>query len=131
MTNTNTTATSNPQIMDAQAQSERKLAMIVYVLQGLGFIIGLTFIAAIVINFLKKNEMTTNLAKSHMSWQLRTGVWSAGWSILGIILSVIAIGYIVIAINVIWTLYRVIRGAMALNEDKVIGKQFQALETSQ
>lgn len=105
------------------AASERKLTMMVYICQGAGFIVGITFIAAIIINLIKKSDLTTDLAKSHMSWQLRTGLWSMLWSFIGVVLSAVLIGYLVLAVNVFWTLYRVIRGAMALNDNKLIGKQ--------
>lgn len=116
----NTTAQAAPAVSADKAASERSLAQMVYILQALGFLIGITFIAAIIVNLIKKGDMQTELAKSHMSWQLRTGLWSFAWCVIGGITMVFLVGYLIMMGAVIWTIYRVVRGWLALSDDKLI-----------
>ena len=92
----------------------------VYILQALGFLIGITFIAAIIVNLIKKGDMQSELAKSHMSWQLRTGLWSFAWCVIGGMTMMLIVGYFIVIGAVIWTIYRVVRGWLALSDNKPI-----------
>lgn len=119
------TAGTAPQQADstqvtATPQSEKNLVNLVYLLQTLGFVLGITFIAAIIVNLIKRSDMTSEVARSHMRWQLRTGLWSAGWMVLGSILSIVLIGYVIILIAVVWTLWRIIKGWLAASNDQPI-----------
>ncbi|EAZ97453.1 probable transmembrane protein [Marinobacter sp. ELB17] len=102
------------------SSSEKKTIQLVYFLQALGFVFGLTFIAAAIINYVKRADMTSYLAKSHMSFQLRTFWWSVIWTTLSMALSLVIIGYFTLIAAVCWTLYRVIKGFIRLNDNKPI-----------
>jgi uncharacterized membrane protein len=102
------------------SDSEKRTLQLVYILQAIGFFTGITFIAAVIINLIKESDMDSAVAKAHSKWQIRTFVWSAIWSVLGSFLIFVVVGYFMLVANVIWTLYRVIKGFIKLNEGKSI-----------
>ncbi|MCM2680646.1 DUF4870 family protein [Echinimonas agarilytica] len=91
---------------------------LVYGLQAAGFIVGLTFIAAVILNYIKRDEVEGTLYESHFRWQIRTFWFSVLWSIIGALLSVVIVGFIVLFANAVWVIYRIIKGWLALNDEK-------------
>ena len=53
-------------------KSLKTLAMVVYALQGLGFINGITWIVAVIIDYVKRDEAKGIWLESHFRWQIRT-----------------------------------------------------------
>lgn len=96
----------------------KKLALIVYVLQAAGFILGITFIAAVVVSYIKKDEVKGSWVESHFRWQIRTFWFSLLYTVIGVVLSGVLIGFAVLVANVVWTLYRVIKGCIRLSEGR-------------
>jgi uncharacterized membrane protein len=47
----------------------------VYALQAVGFLVGVTFIAGVIINYIKLPDVTGTLYESHFRWQMRTFWW--------------------------------------------------------
>ena len=52
--------------------SSQRLTLIIYVLYLASFFVGITAIAAIIINYLKKDEVANTYLASHFRWQIRT-----------------------------------------------------------
>jgi uncharacterized membrane protein len=101
---------------------EKKLATIVYVLQAVGFFSVITALIGVIINHIKKGEMTNEIIKSHFSWQLRTFWWGLLWSALAIIAATFTLGiggFLFIPVFV-WLVYRVVKGWMRLNDGKSV-----------
>ncbi len=100
------------------AADSKKVTMLVYILQGLSFIFGITFFIAVIINYLKKDEVRGNWLESHFRWQIRTFWFSLLWSIIGIASLILLIGYIILLIDALWLIYRIVKGLLQLNENK-------------
>lgn len=98
--------------------SSQRLTLIIYILYLASFFIGITAIAAIIINYLKKDEVANTYLASHFRWQIRTFWFAVLWTAIGFITVFLAIGYVILLANGIWMLYRMIRGLLALNERK-------------
>lgn len=96
----------------------KTLTMIVYVLQALACIVGLTYIAAIMVNYIKLDDVRGTWLESHFRWQMRTFWYSMAWGALGLILFLIAIGYFVLLGTAFWVLYRIIKGFIYLNDGR-------------
>lgn len=109
-------AVNNSLDQEAKNSSQMKNAQLVYILQAVGFLIGITFVAGVIVNYVKKNELTDPVEISHFRWQIRTFWFSVLWTIIGSVLAVVFIGYFVVLANVIWTIYRVVRGWLRLND---------------
>ncbi len=104
--------------VDDRTESARKTTQLVYILQAIGFFAGVTFIAAVIVNYIKKDDVKGTWLESHFRWQIRTFWFSAMWATLGLILMIVIVGYFVFVANLIWTLYRVIKGLIRLNDKR-------------
>lgn len=99
------------------SENERNLLLVAYVLYAVSpFTGGLTAVAGVVINHLKVNETAGSYLGSHHRWLLRTFWFGLLWSVLCtalmftlILIPVAWIGLVALAI---WTIYRVVRGAI-------------------
>lgn len=112
------------------AERERTLILVVYACQVLSYVFVFTLLVGIIINLIKRHEMTTDFAKSHMSWQLRTGLWTVAWSIVGFVLAFVLIGFPILLVVIVWSLYRIIRGCLAYYDGKLVGQHWEARKTS-
>jgi|SRR5690625_4865893 len=111
----------NSEMMLRSADEERNLRLLthlVYALQALGFVAMVTPIAAIVINYIKRDDAVGTLYESHFRWQICTFWWSLGWSVLGIVTFLIIIGQLVLLVVMVWYIYRIVKGWLRLLENK-------------
>lgn len=86
------------------------------------FVFGVPSIVAVVINYLKREEARGTYLESHFRWQIRTFWFALLWCVIGTMLIITLIG-IPLAIGVffgagVWTIYRVVRGWLALRDGK-------------
>ncbi|WP_293766171.1 DUF4870 domain-containing protein [uncultured Aquitalea sp.] len=94
------------------------LTLIVYILQGIGLFTGVGWIAAVIVNHLKREDTRGTIYESHFLWQLRTFWIGLPVLLIGIVLKLILVGFLVVGVLWVWALYRVIRGVLALNDGK-------------
>jgi uncharacterized membrane protein len=82
------------------------------------FLTGWPSIIAVIINYIKRNDVRGTYLDSHFSWQLRTFWYALLWvlviGLLIITLIGIPIAWVVAIVVGIWVLYRIIRGWMNL-----------------
>jgi uncharacterized membrane protein len=82
------------------------------------FLTGWPSIIAVIINYIKRNDVRGTYLDSHFSWQLRTFWYALLWvlviGLLIITLIGIPIAWVVAIVVGIWVLYRLIRGWMNL-----------------
>jgi uncharacterized membrane protein len=102
----------------ADQKSLKTLTMVVYALQALGFINGITWIVAVIINYVKKEEVRGSWLESHFRWQIRTFWWGLLWGAIGTVLLLVLVGYFVLVAAGIWVIYRIVKGWLYLNDDK-------------
>lgn len=86
------------------------------------FLTGWPSIIAVIINYVKRGDARGTWLDSHFSWQLRTFWYAVLWVVLAGILILTFVGIplawlLLVAVG-IWVLYRIIRGWIALVEDK-------------
>lgn len=103
---------------EAVTETDKKMLTINYILFALGFLTAVTFIAGVVVAYIKRGEAETPVASDHYRWQIRTFWFSALWSVLGVILSMVVVGYFVLLANAIWTIYRIAKGWIRLSSGK-------------
>ena len=109
--------------IDKQKEQPLKtIATVVYALQAVSFFIGLSFIAAVIVNYIKQSEVEGTWLESHFRWQIRTFWFSVLWSIIGFVLVFVLIGYLVLAADALWVIYRIVRGWINLSEGKAMYK---------
>jgi len=105
-----------------EEQSLKTITTVVYGLQAASFFIGLSFIAAVIVNYIKQSEVEGTWLESHFRWQIRTFWFSVLWSIIGFVLVFVLIGYLVLAADALWVIYRIVRGWINLSEGKAMYK---------
>jgi len=101
---------------DARETRLRQLTMAVYVLQLASILFGVTLIAGIIINYLKRRDVEGTWLESHFRWQIRTFWFTLLWFGVGLALFVIVIGLFVLIAAAMWLLYRAIKGWLELEE---------------
>jgi uncharacterized membrane protein len=113
----------SPVVLDAVAPAEKlaslkQLTMVIYVLYALSAFTGFTGIVAIIINYIKREDAAGTLYASHFTWQIRTFWWSLVWGILGFATLLLGVGFVILAVDGIWFLYRLIKGFLNWNDGK-------------
>jgi uncharacterized membrane protein len=111
---------------DERLSSLKTLALVVYILQALGFFVGITWIVAVVINYVKKDEVAGTWLESHFRWQIRTFWFGLLWGVIGGILCFVFIGFFALAALAVWLIYRIVKGVLDLNDAKPMYRAAQA-----
>ncbi|CAL7962067.1 conserved hypothetical protein [Gammaproteobacteria bacterium] len=100
--------------------SLKNVAQIVYLCQMLSFFFGITAVAGVVLNYLKRSEAASTWLESHYVWQIRTFWVALIASFIGFILIFVLIGFLILAVTLVWTIYRVIKGYLLLDSERPI-----------
>jgi uncharacterized membrane protein len=86
------------------------------------FLTGWPSIIAVIINYVKRGDARGTWLDSHFSWQLRTFWYAVLWVVLAgfLILTFVGIplAWLLLVGVGIWVLYRIIRGWIALAEER-------------
>jgi uncharacterized membrane protein len=104
----------------ADEKSLKTLTTVVYALQAAGFLVGITWIVAVVIDYVKRDEAKGTWLESHFSWQIRTFWWGLLWAVLGAITFLVLVGWFILAADTVWIIYRIVKGWLYLNDNKPI-----------
>jgi uncharacterized membrane protein len=104
----------------ADEKSLKTLTIVVYALQGLGFFNGITWIVAVIINYVKRDDVKGSWLESHFSWQIRTFWWGLLWGAIGALLMFVLVGFAVWFAAAVWIIYRIVKGWLYLNDNKPI-----------
>lgn len=89
------------------------ITMIAYVLLLILPLIG------VIIAFVNRSSAPEWLA-THYRWQIRTFFLGLVYALVGAILSLVAIGFLVVLFTVVWWIVRTVKGIMALNRREAI-----------
>ena len=86
------------------------------------FVTGWPSLIAVIINYVKRDEVRGSYLESHFRWQIRTFWFALAWVIVAMLLAMTFVG-IPFAIVVawfagLWVLYRIARGVLRLLDDK-------------
>ena len=100
--------------------SLKTIVYIVYLCQALSFLFGITAIVGVIINYLRFDEAKNTWLESHLVWQIRTFWIGLGAAIVGCFFIFIAIGFLILAVNLVWIIYRVIKGFLLLCKNQPI-----------
>lgn len=106
--------------MDETAVAGKKIAALVYALQAIGLFIGITYIVAVIINYVKAPDVRGTWIESHFRWQIRTFWFSLLWAVIGILTYIILIGYFILAAVAVWVVYRIVKGAFYLKDNRAM-----------
>lgn len=104
-----------------QLKSFKTFTMIVYGLYALGlFLGGLPTIIGLIMAYVKRGEYTDTIYGQHLSFLIRTFWYGVLWGLVGLVLTLVYIGFIVLFAVGIWYIYRIVRGFLCLNDGKAL-----------
>ena len=104
----------------ADEKQLKTVATVVYALQAAGFFLGITWIAAVIIDYVKQDDAVGTWLESHYRWQIRTFWFGLLWGVLGGILALVLVGFIVLAADAVWIIYRIVKGWLRLSENRAV-----------
>ncbi len=124
-----------------------KITAVIYALQAMGIFVGITFLFAIIMNYIKRSDVANTWLASHFTWQIRTFWYSLLWPLLAFmsffgivgglkllalifphsnftVLRITLMGLFtlfvigVCAVISVWIIYRIAKGAISLYDKK-------------
>ncbi len=98
--------------------SLKTITTAVYALQTAAFLIGITSLVALIINYMKRPDVEGTYLASHFTWQIRTFWYGLLWALLGLLSHFFLIGYLILLANTVWIIYRIVKGWLTLQEEK-------------
>lgn len=109
----------------AAVMTPKRWATIVYCLQALGFLFGVSWVIGVVINYVMSDTVSSDpTVSSHFRYQIRTFWYGLAMLIISSVLvytillaPVGFLGYVVLAV---WAIYRIVRGAVSLSENRAL-----------
>lgn len=104
--------------INGNSNQAKTLTIVIYALQATSFIVGLTFLVAVIMNYIKRDDVRGTWLESHFRWQIRTFWFCLLWGLIGGLLSAIGIGMLILVANAIWVIYRIAKGWMNVAENK-------------
>jgi uncharacterized membrane protein len=99
--------------------SDRGLALAVYALYAAGYVVGFSAIVGVIIAHVKVHDADPELA-SHFRFQIRTFWIGLLYMVVGLLLCLIFIGVFILIWWFIWSVVRIVKGMLALNDDRPI-----------
>jgi uncharacterized membrane protein len=106
-----------------KADSLRTLTHILYGLHTLSFFsAGMFSVVALIINYVKRDDLPNDFYRSHFRWQARSFWFTLGWLLLSSPLWALFVfpGWLAWSVIGLWYLYRFIRGWWNFNEGRAM-----------
>jgi uncharacterized membrane protein len=104
-----------------QLASLKSITQVVYALQALSFMFGITALVGLIINYVKREDVAGTVYESHFIWQISTFWWGLLWGVLGFILIIaLGLGLLILFVAWVWAIYRVVKGWLKLTEGKPV-----------
>jgi uncharacterized membrane protein len=97
------------------------MAHIIYGLLVLGMATGgVSAFIGMILAYAQRASVRSTYLETHYTWQIVTFWWSLVWSLVGVVLMVVFIGWIVWGIAFLWFLYRVVKGWSQLGQGRPV-----------
>lgn len=93
-----------------------RLATVVYALQAASFFFGLTLFAAVIVNYVRRDDARGTWVESHFRWQIRTFWFTLLWLFVGGLTALFLIGWVILGAVALWLIYRIAKGWLLLSE---------------
>ncbi|HEY5900131.1 MAG TPA: hypothetical protein VIV54_21380 [Burkholderiales bacterium] len=104
----------------ADEKQLKTVVTVAYALQAAGFFFGITWIVAVVVDYVKRDDAEGTWLASHFRWQIRTFWWGLLWGVIGVLLAFVLVGFAVLAADAVWIIYRIVKGWLRLTEHREV-----------
>jgi uncharacterized membrane protein len=108
---------SEPKVQ-AIVQANKDLTQVIYGLYAASLVVGVTMFVAIVLNYVKRDDVVGTYLDSHFRWQIRTFWFCMLYGAIGWMTVWFFIGFLVWAFAFFWFIYRIVKGWLRLTEGK-------------
>ena len=102
----------------ATEEDNKNITQVIYGLYAASLVVGVTCIVAIVLNYIKKDDVVGTMYESHFRWQIRTFWFSLLYGFIGACTFWFVVGFIVWGFSFVWFIYRIVKGWLRLTEGK-------------
>jgi uncharacterized membrane protein len=106
------------QATDEKLSSLKTIVTVAYALQAAGFFVGISWIVAVVVDYVKKEDAAGTWLESHVRWQIRTFWFGLLWAVIGAPLCLVLVGWAVLFADGVWLIYRIVKGWLYLTEKR-------------
>jgi uncharacterized membrane protein len=96
----------------------KTITTIVYALQAGFFLLGVSALVALILNYVKLDDVRGTWLESHFRWQIRTFWFALLWYALAGLTWIVFVGMLVAFANTLWIIYRIIKGWLDLSENQ-------------
>ena len=110
---------ADPNAPRPQAVSDTTIALVVYVLYLVSYVVAFTSIAGVIVAHIQYSSADPFL-RSHYQFQIRTFWIGMLYFVVGLVLCLVVVGFLVLLWWFVWSLVRCIKGLIALNEGRPI-----------
>ena len=93
---------------------------LVYALYAASVVNGFTAIVGVAIAYFKRDDAVGTWQESHYEWQMRTFWFGLLWIVIGVATTFILIGFLILAVAVVWLIYRIVKGWVRLSQLRAI-----------
>jgi len=100
---------------EQQAVDSSGSAKIIYILYLAGLIFGITGLVGVIMAYINKGDAEEWL-QAHYQFQIRTFWIGALFMLIGILLSLVFIGYFLLLFWIVWLIIRCVKGMQALDK---------------
>ena len=97
--------------------SPKNMVQAVYAMYAFSFIFPPALMAGAIVLYLKRHVLSEDWLASHVKWQIQTFWWVLAGFVVGLVGTLLFIGWLIMLIVSAWFIYRIIRGWLALSED--------------
>ena len=94
----------------SQSTDPKIWAIAVWGLYLAGIVNGVTALIGLIIAYVKRGELAGTPYESHMTYAIRTFWILLLGVIVGMVLALVLIGYVLLLVLAVWSLYRMVRG---------------------
>jgi uncharacterized membrane protein len=99
--------------------NNKNITQLIYGLYAASIIVLVTSIVAIILNYVKRDDVVNTIYESHFRWQIRTFWFSLLWCFVAFASFITIVGpFIIGSFAFIWFVYRIVKGWLRLTEGK-------------
>jgi len=107
-------------VLSARGKRAKNHAFIAYCLMAVGLFTGFFWLVGALWAMGKRSAAQNTVFEDHYDTIISMFWWGLGLSILGAILSIILIGYLLIAAVWLWSIYKIVTGMAKLSSNEAI-----------
>ena len=109
---------AEPQSLSIKEDTAKTNALVAYGLMAVGLFTGVFWIVGVIWAAVKREEAEGTRFADHYTNMIKTFWWGVGFYIVGLMLTVILIGYLMLFAVWLWSLYKIVKGLAKVTSNK-------------